>query len=84
MFNNPNIQQIPNLFLNEFIKMRPDEKNILNKAVNVMIFCYAVFLPHQNDDPTHVYDPELARNCCRNVLQISSVNSHILLDAYLL
>lgn len=47
-----------------------------------MTFCYAVFL-HQ-DDPTHAYDPELARNCCRNVLQISSINSHILLDAYLL
>lgn len=63
--------------------MKPDQNKILSKVANVMTFCYAVFLP-QYDDLTHPYDPELARNCCRNVLQICSVNSHILLDAYLL
>lgn len=27
---------------------------------------------------------EIVANCCRNILQISSVNSHILIDAYLI
>lgn len=81
MFNNPSLLNIPLLFLDEFLQMRAQQHQILHEVVNVMKFGFTLAACQEPENSSNKF---IAADCCRNVLQISAVNSHILVDAYLL
>lgn len=57
--------------------------NVLRRVVNVMRFYFGVGVFH-DESYFAMRKEEIVLNCCRNILQISSVNTHILIDAYLI
>lgn len=81
MFNNLSLPNIPLLFLDDFIQMRAQQHQILNEVVNLMKFGFTLAVCHEPEAANNKF---IAADCCRNVLQISAVNSQILVDAYLL